>query len=379
MKKWFKRMLWSFLVLVALLVVGYLAFVSFYPSFGGDVSKDRKEAYVSSSQFEEGAFRNTVDNIPPDIGFSEGIQLGYKFFTTKVPRKRPKKQLPVQTLNAESVAEYAGATRLVWYGHSSFLLQSEGKNILLDPMFSDVAAPHPLLGEKRFTDSLPLAISELPQIDAVIISHDHYDHLDYESIRGLKDKVKHFFTPLGVGVHLEAWGVNPNQITEMDWWESTTYEGMNFTATPAQHFSGRKFSNRQETLWSSWVIELASKERIYFSGDSGYSDHFKEIGEKHGPFDLALMECGQYNESWSTIHMMPEETAQAGADLRAKQIMPIHWAGFRLALHSWTDPIERVRVAAENLQVPLIAPKIGEPFQVQDSTRSLDAWWEEIE
>lgn len=221
---------------------------------------------------------------------------------------------------------------------------------------------------------LPIAIEKLPKIDAVVISHDHYDHLDYESIKKLKTKVDAYFVPLGVGVHLEAWDIDSTKITEMDWWEEKTFENIQLVCAPAQHFSGRKFSNGQSTLWSSWIIKTDSTS-IYFSGDGGYGTHFKEIGEKYGPFDFAMMECGQYNKMWPDIHMFPEETAQAGVDIQAKAIMPIHWGAFKLALHSWTDPIERVSKKAEELQIHLVAPEIGEPIVINALPKSNMVWW----
>ena len=183
-----------------------------------------------------------------------------------------------------------------------------------------------------------------------------------------------FYTPLGVGVHLIEWGVDKERIIELDWWEETNYEDLIFRCTPAQHFSGRKLSNRQSTLWSSWVIQ-SDKENIFFSGDSGYGPHFKEIGEKYGPFDIAMMECGQYNEMWPEIHMFPEETAQAGLDVQAKQIMPIHWGAFKLAMHEWTDPIERVVAKADELKIPVIAPEIGQPIVIEKITYDKNYWW----
>ena len=185
-------------------------------------------------------------------------------------------------------------------------------------MLSAVPAPHPLLGGKRFSKELTISIEKLPQIDAVILSHDHYDHLDYESIKKLHPKVGHFFAPLGLGVHLLEWGVPEGKITELDWWGQTTFEDLTLISTPSQHFSGRGLTDRDKTLWCSWVIQ-SEDEKIFFSGDSGYGDHFKSIGEKYGPFDFAMMECGQYNSLWSEIHMFPEETAQAGVDVHYQE------------------------------------------------------------
>lgn len=184
-----------------------------------------------------------------------------------------------------------------------------------------------------------------------------------------------FYTPLGVGVHLEAWGIGKERISELDWWQDVKFEGLTFTCTPAQHFSGRKFNNRQSTLWSSWVIQSHS-ESIFFSGDSGYGPHFKEIGEAFGPFDFAMVECGQYNKMWPDIHMFPEETAQVGIDLDAKRVMPIHWGAFKLALHSWTDPVERVVKKAEELNVNLVTPEIGESIFLENLDSSPN-WWKD--
>jgi L-ascorbate metabolism protein UlaG (beta-lactamase superfamily) len=371
--KLIKRMMITAVLLLVTLVLVSIVFISFYPSFGGNTSKDKQLVYQKSEQFREGKFHN-VAPVPKKQSFSETMKLAYKFFTTKVENGRPKQDIQVLQHDSLHIANYTGETRLIWFGHSSFLLQMEGKNILIDPMFGKVAAPLPLLGANRFNEQFPIDINQLPNIDAVILSHDHYDHLDYESILKIKDKTQHFYAPLGVGVHLEAWGVSATDITEMDWWQEVQFENLKFVCTPAQHFSGRSLSNGQSTLWSSWVIQT-SKDNIYFSGDSGYAPHFKTIGEKFGPFDLALMECGQYNQMWSDIHMMPEETAQAGLDVQANKIMPIHWAGFKLALHEWTDPIKRVKAKAEELNLTVVTPQIGEEILVKDTVTSYSEWW----
>ncbi len=367
-------MLLTLVVVIVILVMGYLLFVSYYPTFGGDVSKARQELYANSDQFADGAFKNTKD-VPKDPSFSEMLTIARKFFFQKVEHGRPSLPIEVQKQDSITLADYQGKTQLIWFGHSAFLLQMEGKNILIDPMLSDVPAPHPWLGGKRFSEELPVEIEKLPKIDAVIISHDHYDHLDYESIKKLKGRTGQYFVPLGVGVHLEAWGVSEDAIEELDWWEEVDFEGLQLACTPAQHFSGRKFDNRQSTLWASWVIKSAT-ESIFFSGDSGYGEHFKEIGEEYGPFDFAMMECGQYNKMWPDIHMFPEETVQAGLDVGARAIMPIHWGGFKLAMHSWTDPIERATEKASELQVSLVVPQIGEPIRLSPQSDNTN-WWRE--
>ncbi|CAM4270656.1 MBL fold metallo-hydrolase [Zobellia nedashkovskayae] len=371
-----KKVLLAVVLLIGVLVIAYVLFNNFYPSLGGDVTNERQQVYEQSEQFKEGIFINKRA-VPKELSFSKSLDLAYKFFTIKVPNGRPKEDLKVIKLDSAHVANYNSKTRLVWYGHSSFLLQMDGLNILLDPMFGMVPAPHPWLGDDRFNKEMPLEVEKLPRIDAVIFSHDHYDHLDYETILKLKDKTNHYFVPLGLGVHLEAWGIPADKITEMDWWEEKQLENITLVCTPAQHFSGRKLDNGQSTLWSSWVVQ-SKAENIFFSGDSGYALHFKEIGEKYGPFDLALMECGQYNKMWPDIHMMPEETAQAGLDVKAKKIMPIHWAGFKLALHDWKDPIKRVEAKALELNLKVIAPQIGQEIIVTDSVNTYANWWKNL-
>ena len=365
------------LTIIGILVIAYFLFTNYYPSFGGDVSKEKQETYKTSQQFKNGKFNNT-NPVPKELSFNENLKIAYTFFTKKVPNARPKEDLKPITIDSLNIANYKGKARLIWFGHSSFLLQIDGKTILLDPMFGKVPAPHPLLGANRFNEQFPIEIAKLPKIDAVIFSHDHYDHLDYESILKIKDKTNHFYVPLGVGAHLEAWNIPSDKITELDWWQNVPLDNLNLVCTPAQHFSGRKLNNGQSTLWSSWVIQ-SKNENIYFSGDSGYANHFKEIGEKYGPFDLALMECGQYNEMWTDIHMMPEETAQAGIDVQAEKIIPIHWGGFKLAMHEWTDPIERVTIKAKELNLKVITPKIGEEIMVKDSLQTYtNNWWKDL-
>ena len=367
------RVIVGIISVLVLLILAVVLFVNYYPSFGGDVSKERQAQYTSSEQFEAGVFKNKID-VPLDFSFSEGWTISRKFFFEKVKNGRPDANLKAEQIDSTNLANHKDGSRLMWFGHSAFLLQIDSVTILIDPMLGQVAAPHPWLGTNRFTKDLPLEIEKLPKVDVVVISHDHYDHLDYQSILKLKDKVGRFIVPLGVGVHLEAWGVDPNQIEELDWWEETSHEKISYICTPAQHFSGRKFSNGQTTLWSSWVIK-SERSNLFFSGDSGYSEHFKEIGDKYGPFDLAMLECGQYNTMWPDIHMFPEETAQAGLDVGAKIIMPIHWGAFKLALHSWTDPVERVTTKAKELGIPVLIPKIGEIVKNPYSNYQNSDWW----
>jgi len=241
-------------------------------------------------------------------------------------------------------------------------------------MFGDNVGPHPWLGTNRFTNGIPIEIDKLPQIDLVLFSHDHYDHLDYKSVLKLKEKVKQFYVPLGVGSHLESWAVEVDKIHEFNWWDEKIFDEIQLVCAPARHFSGRGIFDRNTTMWASWVIK-SDTIAIYFSGDSGYGPHFKEIGEKYGPFDFAMLECGQYDKRWENIHMMPEQTAQAALDLKAKLMMPIHWGAFVLALHSWKDPVERVTKEAQELNVNVITSKIGEQFLLNKPLIEENSWW----
>jgi len=373
-KRTLKRMVIGLVSIVVLLfVIGFL-FINLSSQFGGKATSEQKLKYATYKNYKEGKFVNEK-RINMDMGFGDMVNVIRKMFNPN-SGTRPQKNIVVHKLDSTNVADYNSRTRLIWFGHSAFLLQMNHKNILIDPMFGNVPAPHPWLGAKRFSKNLPIEIGKLPQIDAVIISHDHYDHLDYESIQRLKDKVGKFFVPLGVGAHLQEWGIEKERIVELNWWEEVAFDDLVFRSTPAQHFSGRGLNDRMKTLWSSWIIE-SEVEKVFFSGDSGYASHFKEIGEKYGPFDFAMIECGQYNELWPDVHMFPEETAQAGLDLKAKKMMPIHWGAFKLSTHRWTDPVERVSKKAKELNIELITPKIGEPIDLIETQSTFLEWWKD--
>ncbi len=366
-------LIWVSIVL-ALIALSVLLFLNLSPQFGGKITKEREAQYSKSKNYKDGKFIN-IGNVTMEMSRGDAWKATKGMLNPKSDSK-PSRNIEVNPVDSLNLVNYGEQTRLIWFGHSSFLVQMNEKNILIDPMFGDVPAPHPWLGVKRFSNKLPIAVEKLPQINAVLISHDHYDHLDYGSIQKLKNKVKLFYVPLGVGVHLEAWGVEKEKIIELDWWEETSLGDLKFIATPAQHFSGRGFSDRAKTLWCSWILK-SSSERIFFSGDSGYANHFKEIGSKYGPFDFALLECGQYNKLWPVVHMFPEEAAQAGIDLSAKTIMPIHWGAFKLAHHSWTDPVERVSIKAKELGVHLITPVIGESIELNTIEQIGSEWWKQ--
>jgi len=360
-------------IILLIVIVGVL-FVKLSPEFGGKATEQQQDRYAQSSNFSDGKFVNSKE-VQLDMSFGTMMKTIGEYLKSH-PNTVPKGSIPVDKIDSMGIVSYdSEKPRLIWFGHSAFLLQLNHKNILIDPMFGDVPAPHPLLGTSRFGKELPIAVEKLPFIDAVIFSHDHYDHLDYGSIVKLRGKVKAYYVPLGVGNHLKSWGIDSSQITELDWWQEATHDELTFRCTPAQHFSGRGLSDRASTLWSSWIIH-SPKSNIYFSGDSGYGAHFKEIGEKYGPFDFAMMECGQYNENWKDIHMFPEETAQAAVDVKAKVMMPIHWGAFKLSLHSWTDPVVRLKEKAQELGMPVSTPKIGEQIILGDSIiYPKHDWW----
>lgn len=372
-KKKYIRVLYIVLSLIALLIIIGVLFINLSPQFGGVASKQQQELFSKSKHYKDGKFLNN-GGVKMEMSFKDSFKAMWILFKSNSNAK-PNKNIAVQKIDSITIANYNSKTRFIWFGHSTFLLQIKGKNLLIDPMFGDVPAPNPLLGNKRFSNRLPIEIEKLPSIDAVLITHDHYDHLDYESIQKLKSKVNMFYTPLGIGIHLLKWGVEKERIIELDWWQEIKFDELTIRCTPAQHFSGRGISDREKTLWCSWIIQ-SDEENLFFSGDSGYASHFKEIGDQYGPFDFAFMECGQYNNLWPLVHMIPEETAQAGLDIKAKKMMPIHWGAFKLASHSWTDPVERISKKAKELNVDLVIPKIGEIVEIGlNNSEEIYPWW----
>ncbi|QTN39498.1 MBL fold metallo-hydrolase [Cryomorphaceae bacterium] len=362
-----KKMGWILLIIVVLLVVGIAIFIKTAPQFGQSPKGADLERISESPNYGDGQFINLIETKMGSFGEMMGTMPEFIFGKNKAP----KNPLPTKFDTAEA-PESDTACYITWYGHSAFLIEMDGQRILIDPMLGKVAAPVSF-GSKRWPYQQPIPLESITQIDAVILSHDHYDHLDYASIKLLKDRVGHFYTALGVGSHLKLWGVPEEKITELDWWQSATQGDLSFKATPARHFSGRGIGDQNKTQWASWVIR-GTHQNLYFSGDGGYGPHFKEIGEKEGPFDLAMMECGQYNEAWHAIHMMPEESVQAGQEVGASLLMPIHWGAFTLAVHEWTDPIVRFKAAADTAEVTMIHPFIGERFQLGVDLPQ-EPWW----
>lgn len=371
MKRFFKKMLYITTGTLLIITIVGVVVINYYPSFGGKPTGERLKRMQNSPNNKGGVFVN-LTSIKKDYGWE---------FTKKVIRKQikgnpnrsPTKSLPFIKWHKEEIQNFEDSiTTAIWYGHSAFYLNMNGKNILLDPMFGDYPSPIPYTLNKRFNDTLPITIDDLPMIDIILLSHDHYDHLDYGSILELKNKTNLFFVPLGVGAHLEKWGIEASKIKEFDWYEQITIDEISFVCTPAQHFSGRRITDKFRTLWCSWVID--GKHKIFFSGDSGYFDEFKKIGEKYGPFDACMMECGQYDELWYDIHMFPEQTAQAHLDLKGNTLIPIHWGGFTLASHDWDEPIKRLSKICKDQNINLATPIIGEKIIIGEK-QVFTNWW----
>jgi len=323
-----------------------------------------------SPQWSDGKFRNPVAQ--PEQGFWKTAGIFWDAMFRKPAGTAPDKPLAVQSLSREQLLAAPDRT-LFRLGHSTVLLKLRGRFWLTDPVFSERASPVQWAGPKRF-HAPPIALDDLPEIEAVILSHDHYDHLDHATVLALAPKVRHFVTPLGVGQRLVDWGVPEDKVSQFDWWQGTTIAGLQLTATPAQHFSGRSLSDRDSTLWASWVL-VDDDLRVFFSGDTGYFDGFKAIGERFGPFDLTLMETGAYDKRWPYVHMLPEQTMQAHLDLRGRHLLPIHNGTFDLAMHRWQDPFERISALAQEHRVDLLTPVIGAPVAIRQPGPT-PAWWQ---
>ncbi len=323
----------------------------------------RTTAKTTKFQNTEVEYRTSGQNI---------WQITQAYLKAKRQEPTPKTPIPVRTISPSELNNPPTGNRIYRLGHSTVLIRLDNQWLLADPVFSDRASPVDWIGPKRFHEA-PLSLAQLPEIDVVIISHDHYDHLDKTSIQALKEKVKQFVVPLGVGKYLHNWGVALEKITELNWWETRSFRSIQLTATPAQHFSGRGLFDRDSTLWASWVIE-GQDTKLFFSGDSGYFGGFKEIGDRFGPFNVTMIETGAYNTLWQTIHMLPEESVQAHLDLKGNILLPIHNSTFDLALHDWFEPLERVSVAAELAGVNLATPRIGEALDTAGPVVQ-QAWW----
>jgi L-ascorbate metabolism protein UlaG (beta-lactamase superfamily) len=351
-------------------MIAVVASTSWLRSFGAVPSGARLERMRHSAQFREGKFRNLVPTnmMAPGSFFA---MLRHQLFGGE--ERVPKQPISVVMHEASDYAAPPSGLRATWIGHASTLVEIDGRRVLTDPIWSARCSPSTWLGPKRFHPP-PLALEALPAIDAVVISHDHFDHLDMATVKALATRGARFAVPLGVGAHLEAWGIPPAQIAELDWNESVDIAGLRLTATPARHYSGRNPLRKDNTLWASWVVQ-GPRHNFFFSGDTGYFEGFKTIGDTYGPFDLALIKIGACDVSWPDIHITPEEAVQVFLDVRGKLLLPVHWGTFNLAFHAWNDPAERVLAAARTVGAHLVVPKPGQFVELPASETSVDPWW----
>lgn len=360
------------LIILAIIIVAVYIFLQ-QPQFGKTASDDELKRLQQSPNYKNRQFQN----INPTPQLTEGAtvtEVMGDFFFRKSKRSKPSIVLPSKRIDLFKLSTSDDV--LVWFGHSSYFMQVDGRKFLVDPVFSGHASPVSFT-TKSFDGSDVYSTEDIPEIDYLLLSHDHYDHLDYKTIKQLKPKIRNVITALGVSRHLQHWGYHRNTITELDWNDRVVLEN-NFIVdtTPARHFSGRGFK-RNTSLWLSFVLSTPSI-KIFIGGDSGYDDHFKKIGEQFGPFDLVILENGQYNKHWKFIHMMPEEVVQAAIDLKARKLLPVHWGKFSLSLHAWDEPIIRLTAEAKKRGVEVFHPMIGEPLYLKENNRSVE-WWRDID
>ena len=369
-----RKVIWG-IISLSFIIVGSILFLKNWPSFGGTISGERLKRAQASPQYHDGKFVNTLPH-PPLKSADVWDYLKEQFFGDQI--RVPPSAIPMSSIPPTSIqTQPSPGLRAIWLGHSSVYIELDGLRLLVDPVFSNYASPFSSIGPKRF-HAPPIAMMDLPKIDAVMISHDHYDHLDMRTIQYLSSKGTHFFVPLGVGSHLDEWDVPKRQITELDWWESTEIKGLTIVCTPAQHYSSRGIFDYKETLWSSWSV-IGPKHRIFYSGDTGFSNHLQRIGNQLGPFDLGIIRIGQYGPgaSWIYSNMDPEDAVKAHHAVQAHRMLPVHWGTFNLPFHDWDEPIKRAIKAANEQDVDLVAPRVGEVVIASEPFNS-ESWWEKV-
>lgn len=367
----FLRFIWravnGLFALVLTLSVAAIGYLYLAPTFGANPTGEELRRIEASPNYTDGHFANLIATQLDTRDPSESMNISSYLFPPE--GKNPGTALPSITFDSSKLSPGSFA----WLGHSTIVFKTDSLVVLADPVFNR-ASPLPVFG-KPFPMQATPSLESLPEVDVVIISHDHYDHLDNRAITELSTSTSLFMVPLGVGAHLQRWGVAKNKIREFDWYQSETIDSTEFTFTPARHFSGRGITNRFKTLWGSWVIKSLTGS-VFFSGDTGYFDELKKIGTVYGPFDIAFMENGAYNKGWKQIHMMPDESVQASMDLNSKVYVPIHWAKFDLAQHNWKDPIVRAVAKAKSLGTTITTPLIGEIFTLTELPQ--EVWWNEV-
>ncbi|MBW1902126.1 MAG: MBL fold metallo-hydrolase [Deltaproteobacteria bacterium] len=363
------------LITLAIVVIAAAIVLNSFPSFGGNASGKRLERMQACPHYRDGRFINPVPEKPVDFGTLWTTAYDWCFGDQK---RKPTSAIPVIPVQTKSLnTPPPPGLRAIWLGHASVLIEIDEVRLLVDPVFSEFASPFSI-GPKRFHPP-PIALADLPKIDAVMISHDHYDHLEMTTTRHLAGSGTVFFVPLGVGAHLEAWDISERQIVELGWWESGKMGELNIFCTPAIHYSGRKLIDTNKTFWSSWTI-VGPKHRVFYSGDTGFTDHFRKIGEQFGPFDLTLIKIGSYGPAspWLDIHMNPESAIEANLAVRGRRMLPLHWGTFKLGIHDWYEPIERAIATAKQRRVEMLTPRVGEVIVAGQPFRH-SAWWKEVQ
>ncbi|MCH7409491.1 MBL fold metallo-hydrolase [Belliella sp. DSM 111904] len=355
---------------ITLLMAVAIFLYTLQPKFGTAPSGERLASIQASPNFKNGKFQNISFTPIMTEGYSMTEVIWNSLFK-KFPRQKPLE--PIPSIKTDLLNLSKDKNILVWFGHSSYFIQLEGKRFLIDPVLSGNASPIP--GSNRSFDGTDIySPADFPDIDYLLISHDHYDHLDYETIIGLKSKINYVVCGLGVGAHFEHWGFDPAKIIEKDWNGKVEFnDGITIHTATARHFSGRLFK-RSNTLWMSYILETPEM-KIYIGGDSGYDKHFAEIGEKFEGIDLAILDNGQYNLAWQAIHMLPDEVLKAAKDLNAKRLMPIHSSKFVLAEHPWDEPLVHITALNEASNIPLVTPMIGEQVDLNDENQQFKQWW----
>ena len=360
-----------FLSLILLGTISGLIFIN-QKKFGKLASGERLERIKKSPNYNNDAFHNQT--FTPT--FADGTsywEVMKMFFFGKFERTTPIDKIPSIKTNLKNISHDEDI--IVWFGHSSYFMQIEGKKYLIDPVFSGAASPIPF-SIQAFPGSNVYSADDIPELDYLIITHDHWDHLDYETIMKLKSKVKSIICPLGVGEHFEYWGFDTKKITEEDWGAEVKLDlEVKINYTTARHFGGRLWRNK--TLWTSYVLQT-SKYKIFIGGDGGYDKHFKEIGDKFGPFDIAMLESGQYNKFWRNIHLMPNEIINSAIDLITKRLFTVHNSKFKLAQHPWDEPLNSIIENNKSVNMNIVTPKIGEKVNLQDSNQQFEYWWKNV-
>jgi L-ascorbate metabolism protein UlaG (beta-lactamase superfamily) len=373
MMKKFIRVAKVLVSITIMIVIGGIIFMR-QLQFGKTSSGERLERVKSSPNYKEGKFENLSKNT--DMGGESSFNLYgmlKEMFFNRNGKRQPPGVLP--SVKTDLMNLKVDDNVVIWLGHSSFFLKLDGKTMLIDPVIGGYASPTSIYN-RSYKGSDIYTYEDFPDIDYLFISHDHYDHLDYETVMKLKPKIRKVITGLGVGAHFEHWGYDKSMLIEMDWYESTDLgDGFEIVFTPSRHRSGRGFKSNQ-TLWGSFVIKAPSS-KLFYSGDSGYGPHFKDIGEKYGPFDIAIMECGQYSRYWRQSHMMPSEVVQASVELKARKILPGHWAKFTLSIHDWDEPISMIVEESKSRNIPLVHPMIGEKVYI-NKDNAYGKWWRQV-